>query len=146
MFSASFSYIADKLVLATPTASSIVLIAIVTLVVHFVIAFIALPALTRWRGHHQMNLPPLAASRWPLLGCLLSLADDKGTHPYEILAQMSIDHGPVFRFDFGSFPTIIISDAAVLHEAFAKSAACADRPAYPMFFNYGKGIVTGYGN
>ena len=59
---------------------------------------------------------PSAMLSLPLIGHGYLLGDD----PAAALDRLRRKYGPVFRFDIGDDPTVVIADYAVLHEAFKR--------------------------
>ncbi|XP_071485174.1 cytochrome P450 2U1-like [Diadema antillarum] len=91
------------------------------------------------------NLPPRGPPEWPILGSLPSLAGDE--MPHVIIANMAKKYGPMFSMRMGSFFTVVLSDFALIRQAFAKSSDdFSDRPKITMIEHVakGKGLIVSY--
>nr|AVL92881.1 CYP450 [Locusta migratoria] len=105
-------------------------------------------ALWLWRrlglvqGACASRLPP-GPLGLPVVGSLLRLDP---AAPHESLTALSRRYGPIFSLRLGSVPTVVLADARLVREAFAKDACTGRAPLYLTHgVMNGKGIICAEG-
>ncbi|XP_047098975.1 translation initiation factor IF-2 isoform X4 [Schistocerca piceifrons] len=89
-------------------------------------ALVTAVALWLWLRPRTQMSPP-GPRGLPLLGNLLLL---DAAAPHESLSALARRYGPIFSLRLGSVPTVVLADARLVRDAFAKDACTGRAPLY----------------
>ncbi|XP_049951342.1 cytochrome P450 306a1 [Schistocerca serialis cubense] len=106
-------------------------------------ALVAAVALWLWLRPRTQKTSPPGPRGLPLLGNLLLLDP---AAPHESLSALARRYGPIFSLRLGSVPTVVLADARLVRDAFAKDACTGRAPLYLTHgIMKGKGIICAEG-